>query len=134
MGFQSRHEVERRLLRTPGYDAVFDALAALLPNDVAERQTLEQAFFGREILNILSMDGVRRVERHERHANWGWRLRAIGFSPTGPALRTGIVRDDASRGMPISVRTRRDGSFLTWKNRPLIAATAWTPEYGRRAA
>jgi hypothetical protein len=116
------------------YLTVFDALAELLPDDAAERQTLEQAFFGREILNILSTDGPGRVERHERHANWRRRLTAHGFAPTAMGATINIRHTQDARDSNFSVAERADGIFLAWKQRAVVAATAWKPATDRQAA
>jgi hypothetical protein len=116
------------------YLTVFDALATLLPGDEPERRTLEQAFFGREIRNIMSTDGLRRVERHERHANWRRRLKRHGFAPLAINREPEQLAEDLSAQRPVSIRPGRDGLLLTWKNRPVVAASAWTPRGVGRAA
>jgi hypothetical protein len=105
------------------YLTAFDALATLLAPHPAERQALEQAYFGREILNILSTDGMRRVERHERHGNWRRRLLRHGFTPNSPADASPAASHEISE---LSVHRSSDALLLAWRNRPLVAATAWS--------
>ena len=112
------------------YLTVFDALGSLLRGSDSERQTLEEAFFGREILNILSKDGIKRVERHERHTKWCHRMRLQGFRPlpadsTKASPVTNHEGDDTSKS-PIVIRHCQGGQLLCWKNRPLVSAMAWT--------
>lgn len=116
------------------YLTVFDALSELLPEEIDQRQTLEQAFFGREILNIVGADGSRRVERHERHAAWRRRLREHGFRSAQLPMCSGLLPKRMTSHFPIAVRTRTDGLMLTWKDRPVVAASAWTPTAQVQAA
>lgn len=109
------------------YLAVFDALATLLPSAPREREVIEQAFFGREIRNIVANEGAERVERHERHAAWRRRLLAAGFAPLDPAaMGVEVAAPDLLHGMGALAITRsQEALSLAWKGTPLIAASAW---------
>ncbi|PHU13260.1 Scarecrow-like protein 18 [Capsicum chinense] len=62
------------------YTAVFDSLEATLPPGSRERMTVEQVWFGREILDIVAIEGEKRKERHERFRSWEVMFRSCGFS------------------------------------------------------
>lgn len=108
------------------YLAVFEALDELLPTACRERSILENAFFGREVLNVVAAEGPNRFERHERANSWRRRLTQSGFRllPCSPQsiqqdaqtlrLRSAFSLDDAS-GM---VRLR-------FRDTSLLAASAW---------
>ncbi|KAA8527143.1 hypothetical protein F0562_008628 [Nyssa sinensis] len=62
------------------YTAVFDSLEATLPPNSRERLAVEQVWFGREIGDIVALEGDNRKERHERFRSWEVMLRSSGFN------------------------------------------------------
>lgn len=107
------------------YLTVFDALQATLPAHPAERETLESAFFGREILNIVVGEGIERIERHERHHAWRERLRRLGYDGIDLSDSMDQVRDELTLAPPFDV-TMEDGMMLlSWRALPVMAASAW---------
>lgn len=109
------------------YLTVFDALEATLAQHGAERATLETAFFGREILNIVVGEGDARVERHERHDAWQARLSRGGFTAIDLSNVHATVAQELSVTPPFAIEM--DGAFLvlSWRNLPVLAVSAWTP-------
>ena len=107
------------------YLTVFDALAATLDGHGAERATLESAFFGREILNIVVGEGDERVERHERHDAWHARLTGDGYRPIDLTQVHATVAKELSVSAPFAIID--DGTFmvLTWRDLPVLAVSAW---------
>ncbi len=100
---------------------VFDALESVLPRDLPERRTLENAFFGREIVNIVAGEKCQRVERHQRRARWQASFRDAGFIPflpSGPDLAS-------SPGPLFSVEPDGETLVLRYRGRPLLAAMAF---------
>ncbi len=109
------------------YLTVFDALDVLLPRNRAARAVIEQAFFGREILNIIANEGPLRVERHERHVAWQQRLVTDGFT----SIDLGPLRSRLHRSLkltpPCDLLVVSGGLSLVWKGVPLVAVSAWQP-------
>lgn len=107
------------------YLTVFDALESTLSDHGPERATLESAFFGREILNIVVGEGDDRVERHERHQAWYARLTQCGFASVDLATVHDAVAGELSVQPPFAIT--RDDAFvvLTWRNLPVLAVSAW---------
>ncbi|PRY14237.1 histidinol-phosphate aminotransferase [Pontibacter ummariensis] len=107
------------------YRTVFDVLDTLLPPMLPERQIIEQEFFGREIINVVSCEGHARVERHERQEAWQQRLIRNGFLPAPllplPEALAGLHGLHAS----FSVKENGAGYSLCWKETAVVAATAW---------
>lgn len=110
------------------YLTVFDALEATLAAHGVERATLETAFFGREILNIVVGEGDERVERHERHDAWHSRLTRSGFN----AINLAQVHDAVARELAVEppFAIGMDGAFLVlaWRSLPVLAVSAWAPQ------
>ena len=109
------------------YLTVFDALQAALPTHPAERSTLESAFFGREILNIVVGEGAARVERHERHDAWQARLRRLDYSGIDLATLIAPVREELALAAPFEVTVDDGVLLLSWRSLPVLAVSAWTP-------
>ncbi|MDX5421888.1 MAG: histidinol-phosphate transaminase [Hymenobacteraceae bacterium] len=107
------------------YHTVFDVLDTLLPQDMPERQVIEQEFFGREIINVVSCEGMDRVERHERNEAWQRRLIRNGFSPV---VHPDLVQE-LTEGLQLhpnfSLIHNGAGYTLHWKDTNIIASTAW---------
>jgi len=109
------------------YYTVFDVLDTVLPPQLPERQIIEQEFFGREIINVISCEGAARVERHERNAAWQRRLARTGFRPyTYAALAPQIV-DYLQLHENFTLVKNGAGYSLCWKATPVVAATVWMP-------
>ena len=109
------------------YGAVFEALGASLDPDLRTRRVIEQAFFGREILNIFSARGGDRVERHERHEVWLRRLARAGFEAVDSRpLRSG-VEQALALSAPFGIRPVHGALSLCFGGTPLVNASAWTP-------
>jgi hypothetical protein len=107
------------------YLTVFDALGTQLPEDSPERAVLERAFFGREILNIVSGEGPQRVERHEHRWSWNRRLRGQGFGEVDCASLADGVRHALDLSSPWAVTADSGALLLSWRHIPLLAASAW---------
>lgn len=107
------------------YYTVFDVLDTLLPKTMQERLVMEQEFFGREIVNVISCEGSSRVERHERSEAWCNRLSRVGFTP--------LIQDDPANKINGTLQLHPNfelvpitaGYQLRWKGTPVIASTAW---------
>ncbi|XP_010252869.1 PREDICTED: scarecrow-like protein 18 [Nelumbo nucifera] len=111
------------------YTALFDSLEATLPPNSRERLAVEQVWFGKEILDIVSADGDDRRQRHERFETWVEMLRSSGFSnvPLSPfALSQAklLLRlHYPSEGYQLQILN--DSLFLGWQNQPLFSVSSW---------
>lgn len=108
------------------YLTVFEAIDTLLPNSPRVRSILENAFFGREILNVISAEGQARVERHERSEAWRRRLSGVGFQliPTSKsAIRQG--RHALNLRAPFTLRLNEGMVHLHFEGASILAASAW---------
>lgn len=109
------------------YVTVFDALGASLPDHPAERLTLEQAFFGREILNVVTGEGIDRVERHERFDRWAARFRRHGFLPIDLQPLGAQIQRAVRVEPPWMMIDDAKALVLTWRDQRMLAASAWRP-------
>ena len=109
------------------YYTVFDVLDSVLPPHLPERQVIEQEFFGREVINVISCEGEARVERHERNAAWQRRLTRIGFKPYTSSVLAPQLVDYLHLHENFTLTANGAGYTLCWKDTPLVAATAWMP-------
>jgi hypothetical protein len=109
------------------YYAVFQALDALLPRHLAARDTIEQVFFGQEVLNVVVGEGAARVERHERRGAWQRRLRMNGFEPARMAPHEPSVREALGLNQGFDVRVDEPALLLMRNGVSLVAASAWQP-------
>ncbi|MHC2991565.1 GRAS-like transcription factor [Pontibacter sp. HJ8] len=107
------------------YYTLFDVLDTLLPPDMPERQVIEQEFFGREIINVVSCEGSQRVERHERNEAWQRRLVRAGFSPVQHSDLITVLSEELQLHPDFSLAYNGAGYTLHWKGTNVIAATAW---------
>jgi histidinol-phosphate aminotransferase len=107
------------------YYTVFEVLDTLLPPDLPERQVIEQEFFGREIINIISSEGSARVERHERNEAWQRRLTRTGFAPYQQQDIAADISNMLQLHEHFSLEPNGAGYTLHWKGTPIVAATAW---------
>ncbi|KAJ8532460.1 hypothetical protein K7X08_012383 [Anisodus acutangulus] len=111
------------------YTAVFDSLEATLPPSSRERMTVEQVWFGREILDIAAIEGEKRTERHERFRSWEVMLRSCGFSnvalsPFALSQAKLLLRlHYPSEGYQL--RVLNNSFFLGWQNQPLFSISSW---------
>ncbi|XP_060190236.1 scarecrow-like protein 18 [Lycium barbarum] len=111
------------------YTAVFDSLEATLPPSSRERMTVEQVWFGREILDIVATEGEKRKERHERFRSWEQMLSSCGFSnvalsPFALSQAKLLLRlHYPSEGYHLRVLS--NSFFLGWQNQPLFSISSW---------
>lgn len=111
------------------YTAVFDSLEATLPPSSQERLALEQAWFGREIADIIGEEGERRRERHERFESWEVLLRSSGFvnvplSPFALSQAKLLLRlHYPSEGYQLQIKN--SSVFLGWQSRALFTVSSW---------
>lgn len=107
------------------YGLLFHVLERCLANLPGPRSTIEDAFFGREIINVVCGEGRDRVERHSPQSDWIRRLQDVGFRQVSCADHSEAIA--ARLVLPNGVRITRHGlSVGLWVDGHLLAhTTAW---------
>ncbi|PNT60467.1 hypothetical protein POPTR_001G473200v4 [Populus trichocarpa] len=121
--------LQRFLEALDHYTALFDSLEATLPPNSKERLSVEQIWFGREIMDIVAAEGEGRRERHQRFETWEMMLKSSGFSnvPLSPfALSQAklLLRlHYPSKGYQLQIVN--NSFFLGWQNHSLFSVSSW---------
>lgn len=109
------------------YSAIFDSLDAMLPKYDTRRAKIEQFYFAEEIKNIVSCEGMARIERHERVDQWRRRMSRAGFQAAPIKVmaqaKQWIGKFKASEGY--TVVEEKGCLVLGWKSKPIVAASCW---------
>ncbi|KAG7021415.1 DELLA protein RGL1, partial [Cucurbita argyrosperma subsp. argyrosperma] len=109
------------------YSAIFDSLDAMLPKYDTRRAKIEQFYFAEEIKNIVSCEGMARVERHERVDQWRRRMSRAGFQAAPIKVmaqaKQWIGKFKASESY--TVVEEKGCLVLGWKSKPIVAASCW---------
>lgn len=108
----------------------FEALDESFARTSGERLMLERAA-GRAIVELVACDAAGSVERRETAARWAGRMRGAGF---GEAAFSEEVCDDVrallrryKEGWSMGQCSGDGGMFLSWKEQPVVWASAWRP-------
>ncbi|KAI3665647.1 hypothetical protein L6452_44276 [Arctium lappa] len=108
----------------------FEALDQSFLKTSNERLMLERAA-GRAVMDLIACSPAESMERRETAARWSSRLHASGF---GPVSYSDEVCDDVRallrryrEGWSMSPPETAAGIFLTWKETPVVWASAWKP-------
>ncbi|GER52857.1 GRAS family transcription factor [Striga asiatica] len=110
------------------YTAMFESIDdAARARDDGTRISAEEHCVAKDVVNIISCEGVDRVERHELFGKWRMRLAMAGFVPVqlgpavGPAIRDMLKEYSSNYGL-----AEADGAlYLGWKSRALATCSAW---------
>ncbi|WOK95446.1 hypothetical protein Cni_G04153 [Canna indica] len=112
------------------FSAYFESLEENLPQTSNERLALERAA-GRAVVDLVACPASESVERRGTAARWSRRMRAAGFEP---AEFSEDVSDDArallrryKEGWSMREAGSAGGTFLAWKEQPVVWASAWKP-------
>ncbi|CAK9330270.1 unnamed protein product [Citrullus colocynthis] len=109
------------------YSAIFDSLDAMLPKYDTRRAKIEQFYFAEEIKNIVSCEGMARVERHERVDQWRRRMSRAGFQASPIKVmaqaKQWIGKFKANEGYTIV--EEKGCLVLGWKSKPIVATSCW---------
>ncbi|EYU44495.1 hypothetical protein MIMGU_mgv1a022711mg [Erythranthe guttata] len=109
----------------------FDALDESFPRTSNERLMLERAA-GRAVVDLVACSPQESVERRETAVRWSHRLHAGGFSPFS-------FNDEVCDDVRALLRRYKEGwsmapcsddaagIFLSWKDQPVVWASAWKP-------
>ncbi|KAJ3688462.1 hypothetical protein LUZ61_017626 [Rhynchospora tenuis] len=114
------------------FSALFDMLEINVPKEGADRQVLEKAVFGREAINVISCEGLDRVERPEMYKRWQARNKRAGFKqlPINPEIMK-KAREKVQSCYHKDFIIDEDNGWLLqgWKGRILYALSTWRPSY-----
>lgn len=109
------------------YSAIFDSLDAMLPRYDTKRAKIEQFYYAEEIKNIVSCEGLARVERHEKAHQWRRRMSRAGFQPAPIKMLTQakqwLGKFEGCEGYTLV--DEKGCLVLGWKSKPIIAASCW---------
>ncbi|CAH8298261.1 unnamed protein product [Eruca vesicaria subsp. sativa] len=111
------------------YMAIFDSLEGTLPPNSRERLTLEQRWFGKEIMDVVAADAAERKQRHrrfevleeimKRHGFVNVPIGSFAFSQAKLLLRLHYPSEG------YNLQSLNDSLFLGWKNRLLFSISSW---------
>ncbi|PIA28955.1 hypothetical protein AQUCO_06400017v1 [Aquilegia coerulea] len=112
------------------YSSLFDSLEEYPLSPLSNQDLImSEMYFGRQICNIVSCEGVDRTERHECLNQWRNRLESAGFSlshlgsNTFRQVNSLLTMFDAGSGY--NVEENNGCLLLGWHTRPLVASSAW---------
>ncbi|MBC3863405.1 hypothetical protein H8K32_14970 [Undibacterium jejuense] len=111
------------------YMHIFNAFDHLFPRNLKERVILENEFFGRELINILTTDGADRVERHERKEVWSKRLHQADFTHLENVFQrtSRTLKNILPITAPFEMHQSPEALCLNVYKVPLLAASCWQP-------
>ncbi|CAA2979534.1 protein SHORT-ROOT-like [Olea europaea var. sylvestris] len=108
----------------------FESLDESFPKTSNERLMLERAA-GRAVVDLVACSPAESIERWETAARWSNRLHAGGYSPVSFSDE---VCDDVRallrryrEGWSMAQSSDSAGIFLSWKDQPVVWASAWRP-------
>ncbi|GJN17198.1 hypothetical protein PR202_gb04248 [Eleusine coracana subsp. coracana] len=112
------------------YSAIFDMLETNIPRDNEQRLLIESALFGREAINVISCEGLERMERPETYKQWQVRNQRAGFKQL--PMNQDIMKRarEKVRCYHKNFIIDEDNRWLLqgWKGRILLALSTWKPD------
>ncbi|GER28866.1 GRAS family transcription factor, partial [Striga asiatica] len=113
------------------YWAYLESLDDCFPMASEERLMLERAA-GRAVVDLVASPPEESEERRDTAAGWCRRLRSAGFRAAafGEEVRHDVgalLRRYDRDGWSVGERSDSGGIFLSWKDEPLVWASAWRP-------
>ena len=88
----------------------------------------ENFYFGRNILNIVALEGLPRFIRPKSLFRWSRHLHSLGFSVAPVTQRMHERGDELVRTFPhgFSLNRSHDAMSLAWCGRPITHVSLWT--------
>ncbi|PIN27197.1 hypothetical protein CDL12_00032 [Handroanthus impetiginosus] len=111
------------------YSALFDSIDVAFGGVSCSDRTILEEMIGKEIENIVAMEGMERTERHERYAKWAVRFSRAGFRPIRMWHET---MEDAQKAVEsygpggYRIISEKGSLMICWHDRPIYAVSAWT--------
>ncbi|XP_062225729.1 scarecrow-like protein 34 isoform X2 [Phragmites australis] len=113
------------------YSAIFDMLETNIPRDNEQRLLIESALFGREAINVISCEGLERMERPDTYKQWQVRNQRAGFKQL--PMNQDIMKRarEKLRCYHKDFIIDEDNRWLLqgWKGRILLALSTWKPDH-----
>ncbi|XP_027361727.1 protein SHORT-ROOT-like [Abrus precatorius] len=108
----------------------FEALDESFPRTSSERLMLERAA-GRAVVDLVACAPVESVERRETAARWSRRMHGGGFNTVAFSEEVcddvrALLRRYNKEGWSMT-QCPDAGIFLSWKDQPVVWASAWRP-------
>lgn len=114
------------------YSTLFDSLEGSgeeLGPVSDQDKLMSEVYLGRQICNLVSCEGVDRVERHETLAQWRRRFNTAGLEPvhlgSNAFKQASMLLALFAGGGGYRVDENNGCLMLGWHTRPLIATSAW---------
>ncbi|CAM0883520.1 unnamed protein product [Alopecurus aequalis] len=111
------------------FSAIFDMLEANIPRNNEQRLLIESALFNREAINVISCEGLERMERPETYKQWQVRIQRAGFKQL--PLNQDIMKlaREKVKCYHKNFIIDEDNRWLLqgWKGRILFALSTWKP-------
>ncbi|KAL0005274.1 hypothetical protein SO802_012835 [Lithocarpus litseifolius] len=116
------------------YSTMFDSLEGSVNS---EDKVMSEVYLGKQICNVVSCEGVDRVERHETLTQWRTRMGSAGFAPvhlgSNAFKQASMLLALFAGGEGYRVEENNGSLMLGWHTRPLIATSAWQLAHNSRA-
>jgi hypothetical protein len=112
------------------FSALFDMFEASLPREDQHRLMFEQEVFGRDVMNVVAGEGIKRVERPETYKQWQVRNLRAGFRQVGlDGELVKLVRNMVKKHYHRDFVVDEDGMWMLqgWKGRIFQAMSFWQP-------
>ncbi|CAN4123329.1 unnamed protein product [Withania somnifera] len=114
------------------YSTLFDSLegSGVELGPVSDQDMLmSEVYLGQQICNLVSCEGVDRVERHETLSQWRRRFNMAGLEPvhfgSNAFKQASMLLALFAGGGGYRVEENNGCLMLDWHTRPLIATSAW---------
>lgn len=113
------------------YSAIFDMLETNIPRDNEQRLLIESALFSREAVNVISCEGLERMERPETYKQWQVRNQRAGFKqlPLNHDIMKRAREKVKCYHKDFIIDEDNRWSLLGWKGRILFALSTWKPDH-----
>ncbi|KAJ3679709.1 hypothetical protein LUZ60_017720 [Juncus effusus] len=112
------------------FSTLFDMLEATTSRVDEHRLLIERDLFGREALNVIACEGIKRIERPESYKQWQVKNLRAGFKQV--SLKKEVVEKARLKVKKCYHRdfvVDQDNGWLLqgWKGRIIFAISAWKP-------
>ncbi|KAI4357619.1 hypothetical protein L6164_001556 [Bauhinia variegata] len=108
------------------YSTLFDSLESSVNT---QDKVMSEVYLGKQICNVVTCEGLDRVERHETLAQWRTRLSSAGFDRvhlgSNAFKQASMLLALFAGGDGYRVEEDNGCLMLGWHTRPLIATSAW---------
>ncbi|XP_004294644.1 PREDICTED: scarecrow-like protein 14 [Fragaria vesca subsp. vesca] len=112
------------------FSALFDVLDTTLPREDQVRLGFEKEFIGREVLNIVACEGIKRIARPETYKQWQIRNMRAGFRllPLDYEV-VNKIKDKVKMEYHPNFVVNEDGHWMLhgWKGRMMFGSACWAP-------